>query len=87
MGGRRIFLKTFRTSLFNDDLSNEPNFGRIHLDGQCTLKNRDMPPPAVFAGRGHPADNPPLLPALSHPEYLSPRKEIVTNERAPLFPI
>ncbi len=34
MGGMRIFLKTFRASLFNDDLSNEPNFGRIHLAGQ-----------------------------------------------------
>ncbi len=30
----QIFLKTFRASLFNDDLSNEPNFGRIHLAGQ-----------------------------------------------------
>ncbi len=35
MGGGRIFLKTFRTSLFNEDLSNEPNFDRIHLTGQC----------------------------------------------------
>ncbi len=34
MGGRGIFLKTFRASLFNEDLSNEPNFGRIHLAGQ-----------------------------------------------------
>ncbi len=34
MKGRRIFLKSFRTSLFNEDLSNEPNFGRIHLAGQ-----------------------------------------------------
>ncbi len=34
MGGERIFLKTFRASLFNEDLSNEPNFGRIHLAGQ-----------------------------------------------------
>ncbi len=34
MGGRRIFVKTFRASLFNDDLSNELNFGRIYLDGQ-----------------------------------------------------
>ncbi len=34
MGGRQIFLKTFRSSLFNEDLSNEPNFGRIHLAGQ-----------------------------------------------------
>jgi hypothetical protein len=33
-GGGRIFLKTFRASLFNEDLSNEPNFGRIHLAGQ-----------------------------------------------------
>ncbi len=33
-GGTRIFLKTFRASLFNEDLSNEPNFGRIHLAGQ-----------------------------------------------------
>ncbi len=29
----RIFLKDFLTSLFNDDLSNKPNFGRIHLAG------------------------------------------------------
>ncbi len=34
MGGGQIFLKTFRTSLFNDDLSNEPNFGLIHLAGE-----------------------------------------------------
>jgi hypothetical protein len=34
MGGGRIFLETFRTSLFNDDLSNEPNIGRIHLARQ-----------------------------------------------------
>jgi hypothetical protein len=34
MGGGRIFLKTLRATLFNDDLSNEPNFGRIHLAGQ-----------------------------------------------------
>ncbi len=38
MGGGRIFLKTFRVSLFNEGLSNEPNFGRIlgriHLAGQ-----------------------------------------------------
>ncbi len=32
-GRRRIFLKK-RASLFNDDLSNEPNFGRVHLAGQ-----------------------------------------------------
>ncbi len=29
--GGGIFLKTFRASLFNDDLSNKPNFGRIYL--------------------------------------------------------
>jgi hypothetical protein len=34
MGDGRIFLKSFRASLFNDDLTNEPNFGRIHLAGQ-----------------------------------------------------
>ncbi len=34
MGGGRIFLKTYRASLFNEDLSNEPNFGWIHLAGQ-----------------------------------------------------
>ncbi len=34
MEGARIFLQTFRDSLFNDDLSNEPNYGRIHLAGQ-----------------------------------------------------
>ncbi len=34
MGGGRIFLKNRRASPFNDDLSNEPNFGRIHLAGQ-----------------------------------------------------
>ncbi len=34
MGDGRILLKIFRASLFNDDLSNEPNFGRIYLAGQ-----------------------------------------------------
>ncbi len=34
MGEGRIFLKTFRASIFIDDLSNEPNFGRIHLAGK-----------------------------------------------------
>ncbi len=28
-GGQAFFTKTFRASLFNDDLSNEPNLGRI----------------------------------------------------------
>ncbi len=34
MGGGRIFLKTYCSSLINEDLSNDPNFGRIHLAGQ-----------------------------------------------------
>ncbi len=34
MGGGWTFLKTFHASLLNEDLSNEPNFGRIHLAGQ-----------------------------------------------------
>ncbi len=34
MVGGRIFRKTFRASLFNEDLANEPDFGRIHLAGQ-----------------------------------------------------
>jgi hypothetical protein len=29
-----IFIKTFRASLFNDDLSNDPIFGWIHLAEQ-----------------------------------------------------
>jgi hypothetical protein len=32
--GGRIFLKTFRAFLFNEPLSNEPNFGQIHPAGQ-----------------------------------------------------
>jgi hypothetical protein len=31
MGDGRIFLKTFGASLFNDNLSNDPNLGRTHL--------------------------------------------------------
>jgi hypothetical protein len=38
MGDGRIFLKIRRASSFNKDLSNEPNFGRIHLAGQVPLK-------------------------------------------------
>ncbi len=34
MGDGRIFLKTFRATLFDDDLSNESDFGLIHLAGQ-----------------------------------------------------
>ncbi len=33
-GGQADFSKNLRTSLFNKGLSNEPNFGRIHLVGQ-----------------------------------------------------
>jgi hypothetical protein len=36
-GGGRIFLKIFRASLLNEDLTIEPNFGRIHLVGQVPL--------------------------------------------------
>ncbi len=34
MGDGRIFLKTGRDTSFYKDLSNEPNFARIHLAGQ-----------------------------------------------------
>ncbi len=34
MGDGRIFLKAGRDASFNKDLSNEPNFDRIHLAGQ-----------------------------------------------------
>ncbi len=37
VGGVQIFLKTFCASLFNEILSNEPNFRRIHLAGQYLL--------------------------------------------------
>jgi hypothetical protein len=37
MGDERIFLKILRASLFIEDLSNEPYFGRIHLAGQNPL--------------------------------------------------
>jgi hypothetical protein len=33
-GGEWFFKKSFRASLFNENLSDEPNFGGIHLDGQ-----------------------------------------------------
>ncbi len=33
-GDGRIFLKSLRDASFNKDLSNEPNFDRIHLAGQ-----------------------------------------------------
>jgi hypothetical protein len=33
-GAGGFFKKTFRTSLFNEDLLTEPNFSRIHLAGQ-----------------------------------------------------
>ncbi len=34
MGDGRIFLKIRRDASFYKDLSNEPNFDRIHLAGQ-----------------------------------------------------
>jgi hypothetical protein len=34
MGDGRIFLKTRRDASFNNDLSYEPNFDRIHLAGE-----------------------------------------------------
>ncbi len=34
IGDGRILSKNLRASLFNDDLSNEPCFDRIHLPGQ-----------------------------------------------------
>jgi hypothetical protein len=34
MGDGRIFYINLRASLVNDDLSNDPNFGQIHLVGQ-----------------------------------------------------
>jgi hypothetical protein len=33
-GGTGGFFKKPRASLFNDDISNEPSFGQIHLAGQ-----------------------------------------------------
>ncbi len=33
-GGRADFSKNIPTSLFNEHLSNKPNFGLIHLAGQ-----------------------------------------------------
>ncbi len=34
MGDGQVRLKKHRASLFNDDLSNEPNFSQIHHAGQ-----------------------------------------------------
>ncbi len=34
MGDERIFLKSRRDASFNKDISNEPNFDRIHLPVQ-----------------------------------------------------
>jgi hypothetical protein len=38
MGEGRIFLKIFHDTSFNKDLSNEPNFGLIHLAGRTFKK-------------------------------------------------
>ncbi len=47
MGGKRIFLKTFRASLFNEDQSNKPNFSRkkdtLHCQGRVELRLRNLP--------------------------------------------
>jgi hypothetical protein len=47
MGSRRIFLKKTEASLFNDDLSNEPNFGwstfkekKIRVQKKARTRNR-----------------------------------------------
>jgi hypothetical protein len=47
MGGRRIFLKTFRASLFIENLSNEPNFGRGSISLDSTFN-------ALFSIKGNP---------------------------------
>jgi hypothetical protein len=36
-GGQADFSKNLRACLFNDDIWNKPNFGRIHLAGQYLL--------------------------------------------------
>jgi hypothetical protein len=38
-GEREDFSKNLRASLFNVDLSNEPNFSQIHLAGQYLLSD------------------------------------------------
>jgi len=42
MGGGQIFLKSLRDTSFNKDLSNEPNFGRIHLAGPAFYSPRKV---------------------------------------------
>jgi hypothetical protein len=42
MGDGRIFLKTRRDASFNKELSNEPNFDRIHLAGQYLQELRKL---------------------------------------------
>jgi hypothetical protein len=49
MGGEWIFLKTFRASLFNEELSNEPNFGQIHLAGLDSSFNHGYKKCTVFS--------------------------------------
>jgi hypothetical protein len=43
MGDGRIFLKTVHDVFFNKVLSNEPNFGRIHLAGQYLKDFKPIP--------------------------------------------
>jgi hypothetical protein len=52
-GGRADFSKNLRASLFNAGLSNEPNFGRIHLaETSCKL-----PQSFIFARGGRKKSN------------------------------
>jgi hypothetical protein len=37
MGDGQIFSKNLLASIFSDDLSNEPNFGQIHLSGHSAV--------------------------------------------------
>ncbi len=49
MGDWQIFSKNLRASLFNDDLSKEPNFGRIHLAVQYLYVQSCSTSTPVFA--------------------------------------
>jgi hypothetical protein len=42
MGEEPVFLKNLRVSLFNDDLSNEPDISQIHLAGHWTVPLRSQ---------------------------------------------
>ncbi len=50
MGDGLIFPKSLRDSLFNEELSNEPNFGRISQDNAFKSSRRDLRGlPEIFA--------------------------------------